>query len=409
MGSSIMDQDRLKQFATELAKGIKTEKDLSDLTSQLMKMMVESALNGELNDHLGYDKHEVVGRNSGNSRNGRTPKTLKGSHGEVVIETPRDRNGSFEPQLVKKGQTRLTGFDDQILCLYAKGMTTREITDTFKEMYGAEVSPTLISNVTASVMERVTQWQHRPLNTAYPVVYLDGLVVKVRENQRIINKTVYLALGIDLEGHKELLGLWIAETEGAKFWLSVMTELQNRGLQDIFIACVDGLTGFPDAIRAVYPQAKVQLCIVHMIRNALRFVSWKDYKAVTTDLKRIYQAATEQEAQHQLDIFANAWDEKYPHISKSWKTRWPEMITFFDYPASIRKAIYTTNAIESLNSVIRKAIKKRKIFAHDQSVHKMVYLAVMDASRKWTMPIHDWKAAMNHFIIEFGERITRHL
>ena len=404
-----MNQDTLRQLAAELAKGIKTEKDLNEFSAQLMKLTVETALNAELDEHLGYGKHAASGRNSGNSRNGRSAKTVKGAHGEVVIETPRDRNGSFEPQLVRKGQTRLTQFDDQILCLYAKGMSTREITDAFKEMYGAEVSPTLISNVTASVIEQVTQWQHRPLNALYPIVYLDGLVVKVRENQRVLNKTVYLALGIDLDGHKELLGLWIGENEGAKFWLSVLTELKNRGVNDILITCVDGLTGFPEAIRAVFPQSKIQLCIVHMVRNALRFVSWKDYKAVTVDLKRIYQAATEQEARYQLELFAQAWDGKYPQISKSWNTRWAELITMFDYPPAIRKAIYTTNAVESLNSVIRKVIKKRKIFAHDQSVYKVVYLAVMEASRKWTMSIHDWKAALNHFMIEFGQRITEHL
>lgn len=404
-----MNQDDLKKLAAELAKNIKTEKDLSDFSAQLLKLTVETALNAELDEHLGYPKHAASGRKSGNSRNGSTPKTVKGQHGEVVIQTPRDRNGSFEPQLVKKGQTRLTQFDDQIVCLYAKGMTTREIVAAFKEMYDADVSPTLISNVTDAVIHRVTEWQNRPLNELYPIVYLDGLVVKVRENNRVINKTVYLALGIDLDGQKELLGLWIAETEGAKFWLSVLTELQNRGVKDILIACVDGLTGFPEAIRTAFPQTKIQLCIVHMVRNSLKYVSWKDYRAVTADLKKIYRAISEKEAQHQLEAFARTWDEQYPQIAKSWRAHWPELITLFDYPDAIRKAIYTTNAIESLNSVIRKAIKKRKIFAHDSSVYKVVYLAVMEASRRWTMPIHDWKSALSRFAIEFGERIAHYI
>ena len=254
---AVMNQDKLKAVVSELAKDIKTEADLSDLTSQLVKLTVETALNKELDSHLGYEKHAPAGRNSGNSRNGNSPKTLKGKHGEVEIETPRDRNGVFEPQLVKKGQTRLTQFDSQILCLYAKGMSTREIVAAFKEMYDADVSATLISQVTEAVLEQVLIWQQRPLEPVYPIVYLDGLRVKVRENKRVINKTIYLALGINLEGHKELLGLWIAQNEGAKFWLEVLTDLQNRGLKDILIACVDGLTGFPDAILTVYPQTKV--------------------------------------------------------------------------------------------------------------------------------------------------------
>lgn len=316
---AVMNQDKLKAIVSELAKDIKTEQDLSDLTSQLIKLTVETALNKELESYLGYEKHAPTGRNSDNSRNGTTPKTLKGKHGEVPIDTPRDRNGEFEPQLVKKGQTRLTQFDEQILCLYAKGMSTRGIVTTFKEMYDADVSATLISQVTESVLEQVLVWQQRPLEAVYPIVYLDGLRIKVRDNKRVINKTVYLALGITLAGHKELLGLWIAQNEGAKFWLDVLTDLQNRGLKDILIACVDGLTSFPDVILTVYPKAKVQLCIVHMVRNSLKYVSWKDYKAVTADLKRIYQSLTESEARRELESFVAKWDEKYPQISKSWQ------------------------------------------------------------------------------------------
>ena len=406
---AVMDQEKLKALAAELAKDIKSEKDLGALTQQLVKLTVETALNAELDEHLGYEKHSPTGRGSGNSRNGTSKKRVKSQHGGVDILTPRDRNGSFEPQFVRKGQTRLTQMDDQILYLYGKGMTTREIVDAFKEMYDADVSPGLISKITDAVIEEVVQWQNRPLDPIYPIVYLDGIVVKVRHNKQVINKAIHLALGITLDGQKELLGMWIAENEGAKFWLSVLTELQNRGLEDILIACVDGLSGFPDAIQTVYPKAQIQLCIVHMVRNSLKYVVWKDYKAVTADLKAIYQAATEQAALAELEAFATTWDEKYPMISKSWRSHWDNLNTLFHYPAEIRKVIYTTNAIESLNSVIRKSTKKRKIFPHDDSAFKVVYLAIQQASKKWTMPIRNWKAAMNRFMIEFDERLKNYV
>ena len=401
-----LDKEQLETLGKELAKNIKTEGDLSLLSRALKKITVEAALGAELETHLGYGKHESSGRGSGNSRNGSSRKTLKGAHGEVEISVPRDRNSEFEPQLIKKGQTRLTEFDDQILCLYAKGMTTREIVQTFKEMYDADVSATLISNVTDAVYEQVLAWQARPLDEVYPIVYLDCIVIKVRQDNQVVKKSVYLALGINVSGHKELLGLWIAETEGAKFWLSVLTELQNCGLKDILIACVDGLSGFPDAIEAVYPNTKTQLCIVHTVRNSLKFVSWKDYKAVTTDLKTIYHAPTEAAGQQALNAFADKWGAQYPSISKQWRRHWPNLITLFDYPEDIRRVIYTTNAIESLNSVIRKAINKRKIFPHDQSAMKVIYLAVQEASKKWTMSLQNWRAAMNRFMIEFEDRIS---
>jgi putative transposase len=406
--SAVMNEDQLKALAAELAKDLKSEKDLGALTQQLLKLTVETALNAELEEHLGYGKHDPVGRGSGNSRNGTTPKRLKGQHGEIPIDTPRDRNGTFEPQLVRKGQTRLTQMDDQILALYAKGLSTRDIVGAFKEMYDADVSATLISKVTERVLDQVLEWQNRPLDALYPIVYLDGIVLKIRHNKRVVNKTLYLALGVNLEGHKELLGLWLAETEGAKFWLSVLTELKTRGLQDILIACVDGLKGFPEAIQAEYPQTKIQLCIVHMVRNSLKYVSWKDYKAVTADLKRIYQSPTEAEALRELEHFGDTWDAQYPKIAQSWRNHWEHLITLFEYPPDIRKVIYTTNAIESLNSVIRKATKRRKLFPNDEAAMKVVYLAVQDAAKKWTMPIRNWKAAMNRFMIEFGDRIGDH-
>ena len=400
-----MEQSKLEALAKEMAKDIKTQKDLSQFSSQLMKMAVETALGAEMEAHLGYKPNEKSQSRRSNHRNGSSKKRLIGEHGEIEISTPRDREGSFEPQIIGKRQTRLTQFDDQILTLYAKGMSTRDIVSTFREMYGADVSPTLISKVTDAVNEQVVEWQNRPLDSLYPIIYLDCIVLKIRQDNRIIRKSIYLALGINLEGQKELLGLWISETEGAKFWLSVLTELQNRGVQDVLIACVDGLSGFPDAIEAVYPQAKVQLCIVHMVRNSVRYVPYKEKKEVCADLKKIYGAATVEQAGLELDRFTNKWDDKYPNIGKSWRRNWENLTPFFDYPGEIRKVIYTTNAIESVNSVIRKSTKNRKVFPSDRSATKVVYLAIREASKKWTMPIHNWKPAMNRFMIEFEERL----
>ena len=402
-----MDEKKLKTFAAELAKGLKTKDDLNQLSMMLKKLTVETALNAELTDHLGHEKN--ASKSGSNTRNGYSSKTILTDNGEFELTTPRDREGTFEPQLIKKNQTRITRMDSQILSLYAKGMTTRDIVATFKEMYDADVSPTLISKVTDAAKEQVTEWQNRPLDAIYSIVYMDCIVVKVRQDGSVINKAVFLALGVNTEGQKELLGMWLAENEGAKFWLSVLTELKNRGLQDILIACVDGLKGFPDAINSVYPQTHIQLCIIHMVRNSLKYVVWKDYKAVTAGLNTIYQAATEDAALLALDKFAGIWDEKYPQMSKSWRAHWENLNTFFGYPPDIRKAIYTTNAIESLNSVIRQAIKKRKVFPTDDSVRKVIYLAIMDASKKWSMPIRNWRLAMTRFIIEFGDRLSDHL
>ncbi|EMJ9288193.1 IS256 family transposase [Klebsiella michiganensis] len=402
-----MDEKKLKALAAQLAKGLKNESDLNQFSRMLTKLTVETALNAELTDHLGHEKNAP--KTGSNTRNGYSSKTVLCDDGEIELNTPRDRENTFEPQLIKKHQTRITQMDSQILSLYAKGMTTREIVATFKEMYDADVSPTLISKVTDAVKEQVTEWQNRQLDALYPIVYMDCIVVKVRQNGSVINKAVFLALGINTEGQKELLGMWLAENEGAKFWLSVLTELKNRGLQDILIACVDGLKGFPDAINSVFPQTHIQLCIIHMVRNSLKYVAWKDYKAVTSGLKTVYQAPTEDAALMALDAFAKVWDDKYPQISKSWRAHWENLNTLFSYPPDIRKAIYTTNAIESLNSVIRAAIKKRKVFPTDDSVRKVVYLAIKDASKKWSMPIQNWRLAMSRFIIEFGDRLSDHL
>ena len=404
-----MEQSELEAMAKEMAKNIKTQEDLGQFTSQLMKVAVEAALGAEMETHLGYGKNERSDSRRHNHRNGSSKKKLIGDHGEIEITTPRDREGSFEPQIIGKRQTRLTQFDDQILTLYAKGMSTRDIVSTFKEMYGAEVSPTLISKVTDAVHDQVIEWQNRPLDSLYPILYLDCIVLKIRQDNRVLRKSIYLALGINVEGQKELLGLWISETEGAKFWLSVLTELQNRGVQDILITCVDGLSGFPEAIETVYPRTKVQLCIVHMVRNSVRYVPYKEKKSVCADLKNIYGAVTAQQAELELDRFTEKWDEKYPSISKSWRRNWENLTPFFDYPDEIRKVIYTTNAIESVNSVIRKSTKNRKVFPSDASATKVVYLAIREASKKWTMPIRNWKPAMNRFMIEFEDRLQDHI
>ena len=393
----------------QLLEGCDSPDDIlgeAGLLKQLTKKVAERALNAEMEQHLGYAKHAPEGKNSGNSRNGKSSKKVRSVHGEIELDIPRDRSGSFEPKLIKKGEKQLNGFDDRIISLYARGMTTRDIQAHFEESYSVEVSPTFISQVTNEVMDEVKQWQQRPLDALYPVVYLDCLVVRSRDSGAVQNKSVYLALGINTDGEKELLGLWMAQTEGAKFWLSVMNELKNRGVQDIFIACCDGLKGFPEAIEAVYPKAQVQLCIVHQIRHSLRYVNWKQRKVIAADLKRIYGAATLAEAELALAEFAEKWDDQHPTISLSWRNNWARLSVFFDYPPEIRKVIYTTNAIESLNASLRKITKTRRSFPTDDSVMKILYLALHQISKKWTMPIRDWKAAMSQFMIMYSDRVS---
>jgi transposase-like protein len=406
MQSEAMKQEQIEALAREMAKGVKTEADLEAVTRTLTKTLIETALKAEMTDHLGYEAHDPTGAGSGNSRNGRNAKTVVSKTGPLEIETPRDRNGDFEPQLVRKRQRRVTVIDEKIIPLYAKGMSTREIAATIEDLYGAEVSPSLISKVTEAVVDEVIAWQARPLDSVYPIVYLDGLSIKVRHNKQVINKTIYLALGLNVAGEKELLGLWIAETEGAKFWLQVLTELRNRGVSDILVACVDGLTGFPDAIESVFPKAKIQLCIVHMMRNSLNFVAWKDRKKVAADLKRIYQSTTVDDAEAELEAFCEKWDAKFPSIGMMWRRHWPNLIAIFDYPPEIRKVIYTTNAIESLNSVIRKSVRKRKLFPSDTAALKVVYLSAMEASKRWKRPVRDWKNALNQFAIQYDGELT---
>lgn len=415
---------KVERLAGEMATQARTLEDLNGLMRSMMKSALERMLNTELDVHLGRRTIPALtpesapeidgpapsapGTTAGrrNRRNGHSRKSVQGDMGELTLTTPRDRNGTFEPQLIAKHQRRLSGFDEKIMALYAKGMTTRDIRDVVQELYGVDVSPTLVSEITADLDAQVSAWRTRRLDAVWPIVYLDGIVVHVRgESGRVSQHTMYVAVGVNLRGKKELLGLWLSETEGAKFWLSCLTDLKNRGLADIFIACVDGLSGFPEAIRVAYPQAKVQLCVVHLVRAALRYVTDKDSRAVATDLKMIYQAATVIEAEQALENFAQAWDAKYPTIAKQWRLKWSDFVTLFEFPPAIRKAIYTTNAIESVNSVIRKFTRNRKQYPNEESALKLVYLAIHEASKKWTMPIVGWKAALNHFAIVFEDRL----
>ena len=375
------------------------------LLDQLTKALLERALQGEMTHHLGYAKHDPAGHHSGNSRNGTSSKTLKGKRGQLQIDVPRDRNSEFEPHLIKKGQTHFDGFDERVLSLYARGLSVREIQAHLEEIYGTTVSPDLSSTVTDAVLEEVQTWQARPLEALYPVVYFDALQIKVRHEGRVVNQAIYLAVGINGRGYKDVLGLWSSQNEGAKFWLGVITEIKNRGVQDIFIACVDGLKGLPEAIETVFPQTQVQLCLVHLVRYSLAFVACRDRKALVNDLKQIYHAPTLQEAERQLEAFAERWDQQYPLIARSWRANWERIVPMFGYPAEIRRVIYTTNTIESLNSSLRQIIKTRRAFPSIEAAYKLLYLALGNLQKKWTMPLHNWSQAMNAFAILFEERI----
>lgn len=405
-----MTQDKTidKELIDNLLKDYKNPEDLigeNGLLKQLTKQLLERAMSAELTEHVGYGKHDPAGKNSGNSRNGSSAKTMKGSFGRLPLEIPRDRNGTFEPQIIEKHQTHFTGFDANIISLYARGLSTREIQQHLEEIYHVEVSPALISSVTEAVIDEVKAWQNRQLDAVYPIVYLDAIQFKVRDNGHVRNKAIYLAIGISVSGLKEVLGLWIAQTEGAKFWLQVVTELKNRGVTDIFIACVDGLKGFPEAIETIFPQTEVQLCIVHLVRHSLNYVGWKERKEVARDLKTIYSSATEAEAEQRLEEFSLKWDAKFPTIAKSWRQNWARVIPFFAHPPEIRKVIYTTNAIESLNMSLRKVTKARGSFPNDEAVFKLLYLALRNIAKKWTMPIFGWKAALNRFAIVYENRL----
>jgi len=391
----------------ELLGDAKNQDDLfgkEGLIKTLSKRLVERVLEAEMDHHLGYSKHAKEGNNSGNSRNGKTSKNVMLENGKIDISVPRDRNGEFTPQLIEKRKARLSGSDEVILSLYAKGMTTRDIEAHIEELYGHTISPGLVSTITDGILEEVQEWRNRPLDGLYPIVFIDGFVVSCRLDNAVCKRTVYVIFGIDLEGQKDVLGIYLGESEGAKFWLSVLTTLKNRGLNDIFIMCADGLKGLPEAVEACFPETVFQTCVVHMVRQSLNYVPYTDKKAVAADLKKVYSADTLEVAEERLSDFELAWNDKYPVIIKSWRNNWSKITPFFDYPKAIRKVIYTTNIVESLNRTLRKAVKNRGHFPTENSVMKVLYLAIKGASKKWTMPIRDWKMALNQFAIRFGDR-----
>ena len=383
----------------ELTAGYSTPQEMEKLYSQMLQHMINRSLEAEMKAHVGHERH---GKSGGNSRNGKSCKTVQSTMGDLQIETPRDRDGTFEPQLLPKRQVRLAGMEEKILTLYAKGMTTRDIESALVDLYGVTISHALIAQVTESVLEDARLWQNRPLESIYPIVWLDGIVVKVQQNKQVINKSMHVVLGVNLRGEKEVLGLWLAENEGAKFWLSVLTELRQRGVQDIYVACMDGLKGLPEAVNAAFPKTLTQLCIVHLVRASLRYVASGDAKAVVAALKRIYQSATAEEAASEMDAFEEAWGTKYKAVARMWRGHWDNIIPFFQFLPEIRKVIYTTNAIESLNMVMRKYTRNRRIFPNDEAALKSLFSAIREASRNWKS-IHHWKPALQSFQIMFGE------
>lgn len=397
-----------KEVLDELMKSYKGPDDITGpdgLIKELTRALIERSMQAELTEHVGYEKSDQGKKTTDNRRNGTSKKTLRSDHGPLEISVPRDRDGTFEPTIVPKNQREFKGFDDKILSMYSRGMTTREIAGHLKEIYGVDVSPELISRATDSAKELLDEWRARTLDPFYPVVFLDALVINVKDGSHIVKKSVYLALAIRLDGKKELLGLWIEQAEGAKFWLGILNELHNRGVQDILVAAVDGLSGFPDAIRTVFPQTEIQLCIVHMVRNSLKYVPFKDRKAVAAGLKTVYAAASEKDGMDALEAFAATWDPKYPMITRSWRAKWPEIIPFFKFPDVIRKVVYTTNAIESVNYTIRKVTRNRQSFPTTDAAEKLVFMALQNISKRWTMPLRDWGAALNQFAIIYGTRV----
>ena len=406
-----MSKQQKFDLQTELKK-CKTMEDLTGKNGLFQKLvggLVEQMLQQEMDEHLGYQKHAKKGYLSGNSRNGYTAKNVISSHGPIDLEVPRDREGTFEPQLVKKRQTKISSFDDKIISMYAKGMTTRDIQEHIRDLYGAEISPTTVSHITQKVMTVAHEWQSRPLENIYPVVFFDAIHYKVREGGKVITKAAYTCLGIDLEGKKDILGLWIGENEGAKFWLRVCSELKNRGVNDIFIACIDGLKGFPDAIQEVFPETEIQLCVIHLIRNSIKYIPHKYSKEFIFDLKKVYQAPTLDAAEEALLKLQDRWESRYPLAVNPWVKNWENIKTFFQFPDHIRKLIYTTNAVESLHRQFRKVSKNRSVFPSDDALFKMLFLAARDISKKWTMPVQNWKDALSHFALLYEDRLKEYV
>jgi len=404
----IMDETRAKQ-AKELTELLAAEcrdmADVQNLLKGLFKGTVETMLEGEMDEHLGYEKYSASGNNSGNSRNGYGEKTLKSEIGETAISVPRDRKGEFEPQVIGKRQTRTDDLEHRVLAMYAKGMSTRDIEDHLRDIYGVEASSSLVSRITDKIMPVVTEWQSRPLEAIYPIVFLDGIIFKVRKDARVINKCLYSVLGINMDGRKEILGMWLSENESASFWTGVLNELKNRGVQDILIACRDNLSGFSGAIETVFPHTEQQLCVIHQIRNSTKYVSYKDIKEVMADLKLVYGAPTLEDAEFRLEEFREKWGAKYPQILKSWDANWAELSTYFKYPQEVRTLIYTTNAVEGFHRMLRKFTKTKTIYPSDDAVRKSVYLSIQEISKKWTLPVKDWGCIIGQLIMFFGDRL----
>lgn len=394
-----------RKLAKELAKDCKTVQDVQNALKELFKTTLEEVLEGEMSEHLGYVKHSPEGNHSGNSRNGYSSKTLKTRQGEVEVEIPRDRNGEFEPRVVKKYERNASELEDQIVAMYAKGMSTRDIEDHLRDIYGIEVSSGLVSKVTDRVMPLIAEWQSRPLDRVYAVVFLDAIHFKVRKDNRIVNKAAYTVLGINTSGLKDVLGVWIGEAESSGFWLGVCNDLKSRGVEDILIACKDGLSGFSEAVRAVYPRTDIQLCIIHQLRNSIKYVPYKDRKPLMNDLKRVYQALTIEECELAFGAFKDKWGKKYPMVVRSWENNWLELTTYFGYPRDIRRLIYTTNTVEGYHRQLRKVTKTKTAYPSDDALRKIIYLATMDITKKWSMPVREWANCMSQFVIQFGDRM----
>ena len=404
---AMVSTDHLRQFIKE--NNLKSAEDVQSAVRDLFASTMQEILEAELETELGYAKHDAKNKATENSRNGHSRKTLMSEYGEVELAIPRDRQGEFEPEIVKKHQTKTTGVEEQVIALYARGVSTRDIQSHLQHLYGVEVFPTLISNITDKLLPLIKEWQNRPLQTVYAAVFLDAIHYKVKQEGRVVNKASYMVIGIDLEGCKDVLGMWVGENESSKFWLTVLNELKGRGVEDILIVSVDNLTGFSEAISACYPKTDIQKCVVHQIRNSLKFVSYKDYKAVTAALKPVYKASTEEAARAELDRFEEAWGAKYPMVIRSWRNNWDELSTFFCYPTEMRKLIYTTNMIESYHRQLRKVTKGKSIFPTDESLLKMLYLATMEVTKKWTTRIQNWGLILSQLSIYFGERIDPYI
>ena len=400
-----MNTERARELIGLLSEECENMQDVQMLLKNLFKGTIESMLEAEMEEHLGYEKHSPVGDLCGNSRNGYNKKTMKTELGETEICVPRDRNGEFEPHVIEKRQTRSDDLENRILSMYAKGMSNRDIEDHLRDIYGVEASANLISRITDKIMPAVSEWQSRPLEPVYPIVFLDGIVFKVRKDAKVINKCVYSVLGINMDGRKEILGIWISDNESASFWTTVCNELKNRGVEDILIACRDNLSGFSTAIETVFPKTEQQLCIIHQIRNSTKYVSYKDIKPLMADLKLVYGAPTLDDAEYRLEKFRDKWGKKYPQILKSWEANWTELSTYFKYPQEVRTLIYTTNAVESFHRMLRKFTKNKTIYPTDDSVRKSVYLSIQEISKKWSVPIRDWGIIIGQLMIFFEDRL----